>query len=112
MSGRPKVSSSTSTVVGCENAAPRLKLKVNSARTVAVTRRPMAAAPHQRRQRSRRVILQLLSFVSNRLHGNLRGVRRETPMLLEIATTAHPATDLGYLLHKNPARVQTFDLAF
>src|ERR687894_2133347 len=23
-----------------------------------------------------------------------------------------PATDLGYLLHKNPARVQSFDLSF
>ena len=23
-----------------------------------------------------------------------------------------PATDLGYLLHKHPARVQTFDLSF
>ena len=27
-------------------------------------------------------------------------------------TTQPPATDLGYLLHKNPARVQTFALAF
>ena len=33
-------------------------------------------------------------------------------MLLTISTTNHPATDLGYLLHKNPARAQTFDLAF
>jgi 3' terminal RNA ribose 2'-O-methyltransferase Hen1 len=33
-------------------------------------------------------------------------------MLLTISTTYQPATDLGYLLHKNPARVQTFDLAF
>jgi 3' terminal RNA ribose 2'-O-methyltransferase Hen1 len=33
-------------------------------------------------------------------------------MLLTITTTYQPATDLGYLLHKNPARVQTFDLAF
>lgn len=33
-------------------------------------------------------------------------------MLLTIATTHQPATDLGYLLHKNPARVQTFDLGF
>lgn len=33
-------------------------------------------------------------------------------MLLTITTTYHPATDLGYLLHKNPARVQSFDLAF
>ena len=33
-------------------------------------------------------------------------------MLLTLTTTYSPATDLGYLLHKNPARPQTFDLAF
>ncbi len=33
-------------------------------------------------------------------------------MLLTVTTTARPATDLGYLLHKNPARVQSFDLSF
>lgn len=33
-------------------------------------------------------------------------------MLLTLTTTHSPATDLGYLLHKNPARTQTFDLAF
>ena len=33
-------------------------------------------------------------------------------MLLTISTTHPPATDLGYLLHKNPARPQCFDLAF
>ncbi len=33
-------------------------------------------------------------------------------MLLTITTTHQPATDLGYLLYKNPARVQSFDLAF
>jgi len=33
-------------------------------------------------------------------------------MLLTISTTHHPATDLGYLLYKNPAKVQNFDLAF
>ncbi len=33
-------------------------------------------------------------------------------MLLTITTTHTPATDLGYLLHKNPARVQGFDLSF
>ena len=33
-------------------------------------------------------------------------------MLLTITTTHRPATDLGFLLHKNPARVQAFDLAF
>lgn len=33
-------------------------------------------------------------------------------MLLTITTTHQPATDLGYLLYKHPARVQAFDLAF
>ncbi len=33
-------------------------------------------------------------------------------MLLSIRTTHVPATDLGYLLHKNPARAQSFDLSF
>jgi 3' terminal RNA ribose 2'-O-methyltransferase Hen1 len=33
-------------------------------------------------------------------------------MLLTITTTHQPATDLGYLLYKNPARVQSFTLAF
>ena len=33
-------------------------------------------------------------------------------MLLTISTTHHPATDLGYLLHKNPARLHTFPLSF
>ena len=35
-------------------------------------------------------------------------------MLLTIRTTSTPAPagDLGYLLHKNPARTQTFELAF
>ncbi len=33
-------------------------------------------------------------------------------MLLTISTTHQPATDLGYLLHKNPARLQTFTLSF
>jgi 3' terminal RNA ribose 2'-O-methyltransferase Hen1 len=33
-------------------------------------------------------------------------------MLLTITSTTPPATDLGYLLHKNPSRVQTFDLRF
>ena len=33
-------------------------------------------------------------------------------MLLELSTTHRPATDLGFLLHKNPARAQSFDLAF
>lgn len=33
-------------------------------------------------------------------------------MLLTLTTTHHPATDLGYLLAKNPSRVQTFTLNF
>ena len=33
-------------------------------------------------------------------------------MLLTITTTHRPATDLGYLLHKNPVRLQTFALNF
>ena len=33
-------------------------------------------------------------------------------MLLTITTTHQPATDLGYLLHKNPVRLHTFPLAF
>ncbi len=32
--------------------------------------------------------------------------------MLTISTTARPATDLGYLLHKNPAGLFTADLAF
>ena len=33
-------------------------------------------------------------------------------MLLTITTTHTPATDLGFLLHKNPARAQSCDLSF
>jgi hypothetical protein len=33
-------------------------------------------------------------------------------MLLTISTTHQPATDLGYLLHKNPSRLQTEELSF
>ena len=29
-----------------------------------------------------------------------------------LTNTKPPATDLGYLLHKNPARCQSFELAF
>ncbi len=32
-------------------------------------------------------------------------------MLLSITTTHQPATDLGYLLHKHPDRVQEFGVA-
>ena len=33
-------------------------------------------------------------------------------MILTISTTHRPATDLGFLLHKNPERHQTADLSF
>ena len=33
-------------------------------------------------------------------------------MLLTLTTTYSPATDLGYLLHKHPAKVQSFALSF
>src|SRR5436853_5291846 len=33
-------------------------------------------------------------------------------MLLTLTTTHSPATDLGYLLRKNPGRPQSFDLSF
>jgi 3' terminal RNA ribose 2'-O-methyltransferase Hen1 len=33
-------------------------------------------------------------------------------MLLTITTTQPPATDLGFLLHKHPDRLQSFDLSF
>ncbi len=33
-------------------------------------------------------------------------------MLLTLTTTHHPATDLGFLLHKNPSRTQSFDVSF
>lgn len=33
-------------------------------------------------------------------------------MLLTVTTTHSPATDLGYLLAKNPSRCQSFSLSF
>ncbi|HZO73402.1 MAG TPA: hypothetical protein VFB60_14480 [Ktedonobacteraceae bacterium] len=33
-------------------------------------------------------------------------------MLLTITAALQPATDLGYLLHKNPAHLQSFSLSF
>ncbi len=33
-------------------------------------------------------------------------------MLLTLTTTHRPATDLGYLLHRNPEKVQSFELSF
>jgi len=41
----------------------------------------------------------------------LLGTRRPS-MLLTLTSEAPPATDLGYLLHKNPARAQSFTLTF
>jgi 3' terminal RNA ribose 2'-O-methyltransferase Hen1 len=38
-------------------------------------------------------------------------VRNNDGVLLTITTTREPATDLGYLLHKHPARLQTFPTA-
>jgi RNA repair, ligase-Pnkp-associating, region of Hen1 len=37
---------------------------------------------------------------------------RYSAMLLTITNTKSPATDVGYLLHKNPRRLQSFDLSF
>jgi hypothetical protein len=33
-------------------------------------------------------------------------------MLLTISTTHQPATDLGFLLHKKPSRIETEELSF
>src|SRR5690349_16690587 len=33
-------------------------------------------------------------------------------MLLTLTSTQKPATDIGFLLHKNPSRLQSFDLSF
>lgn len=33
-------------------------------------------------------------------------------VLFTVTTTHHPATDLGFLLHKHPDRLQTFSVAF
>lgn len=38
--------------------------------------------------------------------------RHNLAMLLTITTTHRQATDLGYLLHKNPAKVHSFELSF
>lgn len=47
-----------------------------------------------------------------RLAQNHRQTLRRADVLLTITSTTVPATDLGYLLHKSPARAHTFDLAF
>src|SRR5262249_24827512 len=60
------------------------------------------------------------SLVATRiLRRTLAGRRRrrtgrdcERAMLLTISLTTPPATDLGFLLHKNPSRAQSFKLGF
>src|SRR4051812_23883564 len=42
----------------------------------------------------------------------LYGGAEDHSMLLTLTTTHAPATDLGYLLHKRPDRVQSFPLSF
>lgn len=46
------------------------------------------------------------------LLGRRRFHRHTEAVLMTIATTHVPATDLGHLLHKHPDRVQTFDQSF
>lgn len=41
-----------------------------------------------------------------------RSSSERSAVLLTITTTRRPATDLGYLLHKNPARVHSRELSF
>jgi len=38
-------------------------------------------------------------------------VKQNELMLLTITTTHQPATDLGYLLHKHPDKLQSIDLS-
>ncbi|MBX3733968.1 MAG: 3' terminal RNA ribose 2'-O-methyltransferase Hen1 [Verrucomicrobiae bacterium] len=42
----------------------------------------------------------------------MRRLWQAFPVLLTLTTTHRPATDLGYLLRKNPARAQSFSLTF
>jgi 3' terminal RNA ribose 2'-O-methyltransferase Hen1 len=56
-------------------------------------------------------LLSLAVYTIIRVVGNHEGEVLNS-MLLTITTTHNPATDLGYLLHKNPAKAQTFDLNF
>ncbi len=44
-------------------------------------------------------------------HGGRR-VIMPVAMLLTFTTTHRPTPDLGYLFHKNPAKLQTFELSF
>ncbi len=43
---------------------------------------------------------------------DFQGLCHHSKMLLTITSTSAPATDLGYLLFKNPGRVHRFDLSF
>src|SRR5687767_10260567 len=52
--------------------------------------------------------IDLQAFFDDYLRGDLITLK----MLLTISTTHQPATDLGFLLHKNPDRIQTFPLSF
>ena len=45
-----------------------------------------------------------------KLHAGRRFLRHNAPVYLTITSTATPATDLGYLLHKHPGRAQSIDL--
>jgi RNA repair, ligase-Pnkp-associating, region of Hen1 len=44
--------------------------------------------------------------------GSSEPTRIISTMLLTLTTTHKPATDLGYLLHKNPAKLHSFELSF
>ncbi|MDX8441677.1 3' terminal RNA ribose 2'-O-methyltransferase Hen1 [Mesorhizobium australafricanum] len=44
--------------------------------------------------------------------GYFARLRYRSSMFLSIATTHHPATDLGFLLHKHPDRLHEIDLSF
>jgi len=64
----------------------------------------------------RHILNQRLRSVKKRIRGrgcdNIQRARRKKRgrlfYTLAITSTQAPATDLGYLLHKNPARVQQF----
>src|SRR3954452_13548452 len=66
--------------------------------------------------RRRRIAIRPESLSETRQSpGASRAQHPEQPphsMLLTITTTRAPATDLGWLLHKHPDKVQSFDLAF
>jgi 3' terminal RNA ribose 2'-O-methyltransferase Hen1 len=55
---------------------------------------------------------QALAFQGRNVPGSSDVSYNACDMLLTITNTKPPATDLGYLLHKNPGRWQSFELAF